>query len=230
MDERVQGQELTFDKETRTNARVILSGILNSSFISGLVILDKVMAPLQGPTEALQSRSQNILSAYKRVRAAIEEEKEIRMDLDAKWEEEIWPAVEEICAKQNLEIVMPRRASRSVYRSNVNAENASEYMKISVATEVFDQVIMDLETRFGEDQLKISNLIALHPDHILDQSPEELYEAVSDAVNHLTKVFESDEKNDLKEELRGLQMSIKLNKEYALKTEKTEKRLNLRIY
>ena len=230
MDERVQGQELTFDKETRTNARVILSGILNSSFISGLVILDKVMAPLQGPTEALQSRSQNILSAYKRVRAAIEEEKEIRMDLDAKWEEEIWPAVEEICAKQNLEIVMPRRASRSVYRSNVNAENASEYMKISVATEVFDQVIMDLETRFGEDQLKISNLIALHPDHILDQSPEELYKAVSDAVNHFTKVFDSDDKNDLKEELRGLQMSIKLNKEYALKTEKTEKRLNLRIY
>lgn len=110
----------------------------------------------------------------------------MRENIQELWESEIWPQVSNLANSLEVTLMPPRRTSRQVYRRNTGGD-AKEYFK-GDAIDMLDQVISDLERRFGEDQKTTAKLLFLHPDQLRQMEFDAIKEELKDVVNHFNMV------------------------------------------
>ncbi len=62
-----------------------------------------------------------------------------------------------------LEIEKPRISSTSVYRQNPEVESTEDYFRVAIYNQLLDDVIQQLDFRFGEKTTKAANIDIMLP-------------------------------------------------------------------
>ena len=197
--------DLTFDTNSKGRAALMIGSIRDPTFLVGIVCLDKTYTPLLTPTTLLQGRDMDVLKAYKTIDGVIAEEKRMRSEIDDLWEAEFWPEIQSLAEEIDVDLTPRRRTARQQHRRNTEGE-PKEYFK-GKAIQMLDQVISDLESRFGDDQKKVAQILFMHPEKLRGLPYEDIRQELEEVVNDFEFFF--DDKELLYSQVRVLQHHLK---------------------
>jgi len=147
----------------------------------------------------------DVLKAYKTIDGVIAEEKRMRSEIDDLWEAEFWPEIRSLAEEIDVDLTPPRRTARQQHRRNTEGE-PKEYFK-GEAIQMLDQVISDLESRFGVDQKKVAQILFMHPEKLRGLPYEDIRQELEEVVNDFECFF--DDKELLYSQVRVLQHHLK---------------------
>ena len=183
--------DLKFDANTKGPAAMMINSIREPTFLVGTVCLDKIYTPLLTPTTLLQGRDMDVLKAYQTIDGAIIEEKKMRSEIDELWEAEFWPEIESLAEELDVNLIPPRRTGRQQHRRNTEGP-PKEFFR-GEAIDMLDQVISDLETRFGDEQKKIVKILFMHPEQLKSRDFSEIRQELEEVVSSFEAFFEDKE-------------------------------------
>lgn len=151
---------------TRKVAFQLLSAVSQTTFIFALCIIDKYNSLLQPVANILQSKTLDVIRCAEHIQTITTAVAEHRRSAE-EGSEDLIKSAEEIATALNLELRLPRTASRQQHRANQPAASLSEYFRRSLYVPYLDSLSSSLEARFGKDQSPAFALSLLHPAQII---------------------------------------------------------------
>ena len=140
------------EAENDGRAGLLLIALRESKFLVGLLVADSVLAHTVSASKTLQSRTGDLVNAYKTIESI-----QTAIDDQRNRAEEtfqlIFHRVEELLTdvgSENATVPLPRVCGRQTQRSNVEASSAEEYYRRSVFLPFIDFVASELRRRFGD--------------------------------------------------------------------------------
>ena len=145
----VQDVNETFDASTKSRARILLNSLTTSEFIVAQESLKVIMSKLEPTTKALQGHSENLLSAYKSIKALIDLYAYMREDVEDLFDQ-IWKECQSKAASVGAgELTAPRCSTKQTMRSNPPTTSAKDYYRITIAIPLISGVHSELVNRFS---------------------------------------------------------------------------------
>lgn len=85
-----------------------------------------------------------------------------------------------IAEKLDVELKIPRRTAKQLYRSNHPSSNMNEFYKVSLLIPYLDSLISSLNDRFAENHKPAFSLLSLHPANLLQIPANEIKSKIKD--------------------------------------------------
>ena len=112
----------------------------------------------------------------------------MRLEIDELWEAEFWPEIESLTEELDVDMTPPRRTGWQQHRRNTEG-SLKEYYRCK-AIGMLDQVISNLETRFGDDQKIIAQILFMHPEHLKSWAFNDIRRELEEVVTIFETFFE----------------------------------------
>ena len=142
--------------------------ISDFEFIISLVIAQKVLSYTEGITSSLQSKSIDIIAAYKHVNVITESLRDVRRNIE-QYNKEWYTLAKELAQKVQVEPKIPRLCKRQLNRHNIPAESPEEYYRKNLSIPFVEHLLSELVTRFSLQQQKAINVLYLVPSNAIVQ-------------------------------------------------------------
>ncbi|RVE46777.1 hypothetical protein evm_008561 [Chilo suppressalis] len=134
---------------------------------------DKYNSLLQPVANTLQSKTLDVIKCAEHIQTIKTAIAEHRLSAE-EGTEELLKSANEIAKVLNLELRLPRTASRQQYRANHPAGSLSEYFRRSLYVPYLDSLSSSLEARFDKEHSPAFALSLLHPAQIIKITAPEL--------------------------------------------------------
>lgn len=134
-----------------TDARSLQLAITSTDFLSALVITKHCLCYLRALTSSLQGELKDVVAAVEEISNVITTLQNVRHNIDthhSKWFSE----VEQMCSAVCVQLTLPRRCGRQSHRSNVPADNPSDYYRRSISIPLVDHLLTEMKSRFASQQ------------------------------------------------------------------------------
>ncbi|CAG9557708.1 unnamed protein product [Danaus chrysippus] len=151
---------------TRKVAFQLLSAVSQTTFIFALCIIDKYNSMLQPVANILQSKTLDILRCAEHIETITTAVAEHRRSAE-EGSEDLIKSAEKIATALNIDLRLPRTASRQQHRANQPAASLSEYFRRSLYVPYLDSLSSSLEARFSRQHSPAFKLSLLHPTQII---------------------------------------------------------------
>ncbi|CAG9571742.1 unnamed protein product [Danaus chrysippus] len=151
---------------TRKVAFQLLSAVSQTTFIFALCIIDKYNSMLQPVANILQSKTLDILRCAEHIETITTAVAEHRRSAE-EGSEDLIKSAEKIATALNIDLRLPRTASRQQHRANQPAASLSEYFRRSLYVPYLDSLSSSLEARFSRQHSPAFTLSLLHPTQII---------------------------------------------------------------
>ena len=146
--------------------------LTNFDFVIGVVSLYSLLHPLHGITIKLQGRTKDIVQAYEDVEGLKSDMKSMRSDIDNAYSR-IYSQACKLAEKIDVVPTKPRVSGvKSIYRSNIPADNIEEYFRKNLGIPLLDGIISQLEERFSDVSRRASKLLYLVPSMLIREDFE----------------------------------------------------------
>ena len=159
------GTDWGWDGETVTKANGFLYQLESSSFLVSIMILFEVLTILRSVTLKLQMEALDVFYAYKEVGRVVSVLKGMRADSENEFRRIFTEATKlgKELHGEEFELRKPRTNRRQTQHSNIPAETAEQYFRISIYDEFLSHVILDLGERFTDSPPPCLGLLHLLP-------------------------------------------------------------------
>ena len=131
-----------WSRDSLTDARTLMLAITTTEFFSALVITNVCLGYLLGLTRSLQA---DIVEAVAEINHTVAALRDVH---HTKW----FASIEKMCQSVDLEPALTRCCGCKQHRSNVPAENPSEYYCCTISIPLVDHLLSELEVRFNKHQ------------------------------------------------------------------------------
>ncbi len=138
-------------------AGILLIAIREPRFLIGLVVAESILAHTVEPSRALQSPTVNLISAYATIGEVVTYLKKAREEALTSFHD-VFKKAEELLQEigsSHETIPVPRVCGRQTQRANVPFQTAEEYYRRAVYVPFLDQVVTELQSRFGDDTIPV---------------------------------------------------------------------------
>ena len=152
-----------WNTESSRKATSLIAAVTNFTFIHAFVVTRHCLAYIKGLTKSLQSKTQDVVKAYKEVNSIIATLEDTRNSIDAKhvvWFQEAEQLGASISAPA---AALPRVCGRQRHRPNMPAGTPEEYFKRTTAIPFIGEFLGQLKRRFSEAQKKAVEAMAVVP-------------------------------------------------------------------
>ncbi len=176
-----------WSSDSLTDARTLLLAISTTGFLSALVVTNGCMQYLLGLTCSLQAEAKDIVQAVAEINHVLTTLKDVRKNVAVhhpKW----FAKVEQMCEDLSVEPTLPRRCARQQHRSNVPAQNVSDYYLRVITIPLLDHLVSGLEARFSSHQQTALQGLFL----VLSILTTKTIEEVSPKIKQLGSMYEED--------------------------------------
>lgn len=152
---------MDWDHKTVVAANGLSKMYRSFSFIISFIVTRNAMSIIKPISVKLQYTSNDIVKAYNRVEEVVKELHGIRNDESMlhSW----YAEAESLAGKVDVVPQVPRTASRQQHRDNVQHGSTEEYYRRSVILPLLDNLIQQMNDRFGRTQKIVAKLINLVP-------------------------------------------------------------------
>ena len=171
-----------WNSSSLTDAKCLMLAISDFEFIISLVIAQKVLSYTEGITSSLQSKSIDIIAAYKHVNVITESLRDVRRNIE-QYNKEWYTLAKELAQKVQVEPKIPRLCKRQLNRHNIPAESPEEYYRKNLSIPFVEHLLSELVTRFSLQQQKAINVLYLVPSNAIVQQESQFYTAMQEVVN-----------------------------------------------
>lgn len=131
------------------------NNITSFQFLVSLLVTMRCIGYLKQISTSLQGRAFDVVSALESVNLVKEALQDVRDNMDefhAKWYSEILKLADELDVTPSK----PRTCGRQTKRSNVPCESTEDYYKKTIAIPLLDHMLSEMNSRFGDLQIKAS--------------------------------------------------------------------------
>ncbi len=176
-----------WSSDSLTDARTLLLAITTTGFLSALVVTNGCMQYLLGLTCSLQAEAKDIVQAVAEINHVLTTLQDVRKNVavhHSKW----FAKVEQMCEDLSIQPALPRRCARQQHRSNVPAQNVSDYYQRVVTIPLLDHLVSGLEARFSKHQQTALQGLFLVPSILTTKTIEE----VTPKILQLGSMYERD--------------------------------------
>lgn len=155
--------EVNGNTTTKQRASQLLCSATNSTFIVALHVIALYSGMLEPVSNILQGVTIDMHHVRGHIRELIEIFKKHRQEAATQFKQ-IMQTVREVTSCINIEITVPRQASRQCHRQNYQmAKDPEEYYRFSLFIPYLESLISSLEIRFSENNAMINDILKLHP-------------------------------------------------------------------
>ena len=140
--------DAVWDPESKSIATSFVHAHANFEFIVTFLIVYQFLSHLAGVTVKLQSRTLDIVDAYKQIETIIAHYKFLRTSIDVEFHK-IYLHAERMAVSVSVQPCKPRTCERQRNRPNVATTSIEEWYKVNVAIPFIDHIIADLVSRFS---------------------------------------------------------------------------------
>jgi hypothetical protein len=183
-------EEMTTERSASSSlASSLLNSLTKDDFVVALCVLHFVMSVTKPLSVALQSASNDLISAINHVHAVKEQLQNWR-DSDKRFAT-IFSAAQDLLGEQK--ICMPRIVGRQIHRSNVPANTPLQYYQRSIFLPFLDGILSQMSTRFCDHEAIVLRLCGLLPRFAQTALYNEIQESVeqyADMLNGSPDVIE----------------------------------------
>lgn len=172
-----------FNNKTRDRSLEILNSITTPSFVILLSIIAKYSAKFEFISTVLQGVDIDLQEATQQIQDLLKLLKNERSNSECQFDL-IFKKAEETAIKIGLELQLPRRANRQTQRDNYPTNDIKEFFRQSLFIPYLDSIIMSINDRFSDENLKAFSLFSLHPKKMKKMSIQEFSKVVK-SINHL---------------------------------------------
>lgn len=158
----LQEISLWADKDTSSNASMLLSALKQPEFLVSLLCMQKLLAFSLPLCKILQLENADLASALNNAEDLISSIRDIRNNADREFSE-IFEQAKLKADMLGTEIKIPRITSRQAHRPNPNIESCVEYYKISIFLPWIDYFLSSVERRFTKHKAVIAKFMVLLP-------------------------------------------------------------------
>jgi len=139
--------------ETRKKAASLINSISQSSFIVSLVVLEELCSVLLPTARMLQTSGIDVVEAMNSIDNVLESLRDIR---SAEKFHKLFECISVVAELLEVTLIKPRTAMRSVHRAAAGGADVSveDYYSITVYYPTIDNIMKDVELRFGPVQKK----------------------------------------------------------------------------
>ena len=182
---------LTWDSpDTRKDARRLLKSVQDPQFLVALVLSEKVSAVLHPVSRFLQQIGSDLVKAMSTISATQSKLQTWRKDEENEFAAMFEEAVllgEKLGVTREEMHAIPRVVSQSRFRANAGGANqtAIEYNRINMFFPLLDEVVGDMQARFGLHQQKIATLSRILPSFVKETSWQDILPAVTKYASFL---------------------------------------------
>jgi len=148
--------------ETRKKAASLINSISQSSFIVSLVVLEELCSVLLPTTRMLQTSGLDVVGAMISIDNVLESLRDMR---SAEKFHKLFECISVVAELLQVTLIKLRTAMRSIYRAAAGGADVSveDYYRINVYYPTIDNIVTDVELRFGPVQKKAATLACLVP-------------------------------------------------------------------
>lgn len=177
------------DNNTSTTASQILAAIYTIDFQMSCNIMQSVHSIVLPLSRILQAKNQDLVEAIELTDNALNEFKVMRQEAGSHFHD-IFERVKNICAQYEVEIKIPRLASRQKNRCNINVNNAEDYFRIAFYIPFIDAYVTHLHSRFAKHRSIFEGFGILFPKHEFDNEKcRKLHKFYSQTLNATEEEF-----------------------------------------
>ena len=173
--------------DTIPDASTLLLAISTTDFLSALVITNACLKYLLGLTRSLQTEAKDIVEAVAEINHIKSALHDVRENIDS-YHSQWFASVEQMCASLGIQPSLPRLCGCQRHRSNVPAQEPSEYYCRTITVPILDHLLSDLDARFNKHQQTALYGLFLVPSVLATKELEE----ISPKVCELGDVYEVD--------------------------------------
>ena len=177
--------------DSLTDASTLLLAITTTGFLSALVITNKSLNYLMSLTRSLQAEAKDIVEAVKEIDNLKEVLSDVRENVDV-YHGQWFADVEKMCDSVGVIPSLPRLCGGQSHRSNVPAENPSEFYRRTITIPIMDHLLSEIESRFSAHQKTALLGLYLIPSILVTKKFEEIIED----LKPLEEMYASDLKDD----------------------------------
>ena len=148
--------------DARKSATVLQNSICQSDFVISIVILEEVCALMLPLTRVLQTAGLDLVQAMSGVDDLLASLQKLRSN---EVFTKLFTDSTNLAELLGVQITKPRTASRSVYRpaAGDNSDNVEAYYRINFFFPTIDNVVSDIQLRFGTSQQQAAQLSCTIP-------------------------------------------------------------------
>lgn len=168
------------DSDTSSKAYSLLSAIEKCSFVVTITSVSKIFSLSHNFSTSLQSETIDLVYFLKHADDLKKEVLDMRMESEAKFQS-IFKDVIALCEATEIDIDVPRRASRQTHRDNYTSGEPETYYRCSVFIPFLDYFLQQLDVRFLNHRTLLESLQFLLPHHCCSLSDQEI-EDISDKI------------------------------------------------
>lgn len=174
-------EKLSVEGNAKTRARAfqLQSSASQSTFIVCVSLIAKYSALLEPVVNGLQAKSLDLFECSKKIKRILSVIQGHRNSPDDVMNE-IMNDATLIAEKLDVELKIPRRTAKQLYRSNHPSSNMNEFYKVSLLIPYLDSLISSLNDRFAENHKPAFSLLSLHPANLLQIPANEIKSKIKD--------------------------------------------------
>lgn len=150
------------DKESSSGAFVLLSALAQSQFVISLFSVEKLLGYSLPLSKILQLENSDLAFAMDNAEETISSVKYVRDNAEEQFKN-IFDEAKQIADMFDIEIKIPRLASKQTNRANVPTESAIDYYRKSVFIPWVDSFLSGLEDRFTQHKSLLKKFMVLLP-------------------------------------------------------------------
>jgi hypothetical protein len=168
------------DSETSSKAYSLLTAIEKCSFVAAMTSVSNIFSLSHNLSTSLQSETIDLVYFLKYADDLKKEVLDMRMESEAKFKY-IFKDVIAVCEAADIDIDVPRRASRQTHRDNYSSDEPETYYRCSVFIPFLDYFLQQLDVRFLNHRTLLESLQFLLPHHCCSLGDKEIQE-ISDKI------------------------------------------------
>ena len=168
----VYSSSSNWNRETRSDAQLLLLAMSQFSFIVALVLTQKILAYTKGLSVKLQGRYSDVVRAHREIETVKATIRGVRCRVDT-FHSQVYEQVHML--SQTVEVVetAPRQASRQQHRQNTPSISVSDYYKRILTIPLLDHLSSELDSRFdGSCSQNLIEFMQLLPSEIAGMTSE----------------------------------------------------------
>ncbi len=168
---------LELDSETSTKAQMFLHSTESSDFLVAVCVLREILALTKPLSVFLQKEGVDLVKATGSIDAVTKVLREKRLNADTAFQS-VWSSAELLAKACDIQLSMPRQAAKQRNRSNVPADSAKDYYRISIYIPFIEHILQDMDTRFASHYAAVLKLSALIPKFTANYTFDDLVPAL----------------------------------------------------
>lgn len=180
------------DINAASKAKCLKIALCESEFLIAMVCLSDILATTLQLSLFLQRVDIDVKTARDTVSDTIKLLERKRKNCDVTFKS-IYDEVIGIAEELDTEIKVPRISKKQKQRENYPTDDAEAYYRQSIYVQLFDNIIVDLKSRFSDENLDLFHLSVLFPNSSVLANETALKDAVKQIAKKYSTFFEMSE-------------------------------------